>query len=468
VHEFIGKLADEVASRLAAARVKGRTVTFHLKRSRYGPNEPPKLLGCGPCDNLSRSVTLPAATAAKEDIERIARRLCQELAVAPELVRGLGIQLSKLEEVGGGDDKQSAMLKAWLTKGPAARVEGQGGHAEIADWDEDESEGEEAEGLEDASPVGRRRGAAASHVPGVAQAALPPPPEPRLAVERNQGLDLTFSQIDSSVFEALPGDIQEELRRAATSNRLTRTRSTESAGEGALTDSAEENSRSPLGPKPGPRRVREATRRATRQLSMDQYQRLRSLAGQGRVDAEALHALPLGIRLDVAEHLTQYTNPRPHTPTQARPRSAAQLPRASPPGEPVHPVPPAPPLTVVRQAAPGSKLVHCFFAEEPPDEVRRAMLGWLAQIGEPARAHLELLGVYLLELLHSERDDELWALLLAFRRFAERRAGRWVEAYRAVLDDVQRAFVDQELGREALYTQCVDAGACTMLQDLML
>lgn len=117
VERFLQELAEEVERRLALARVKGRQVVLKVKRSLYGPNEPEKLLGCGRCDNFSRSVTLARATASAKDIAAAALQLLRPLRVAPNLLRGLGIQIGKLEPqqpespgVGEGG------IAAWLAK----------------------------------------------------------------------------------------------------------------------------------------------------------------------------------------------------------------------------------------------------------------------------------------------------------------------------------------------------------------
>lgn len=127
VKDFLGKLAEEVASRLALAKVKGRTVTFKLKRSKYGNKEPPKFLGCGDCDNFSRSCTLKKATDDKEEILEATLKLYEEIRCSEELIRGLGIQLTRLE----GENKEDKGLKAWL------RVQG----GDVTDLDGEKLEG---------------------------------------------------------------------------------------------------------------------------------------------------------------------------------------------------------------------------------------------------------------------------------------------------------------------------------------
>lgn len=101
VELFVEKLAEEVAVRMRGARVRGRHLTFKIKRSQYGPKEPEKLLGCGRCDNLSRSVGLARATDVGREIGMVSLRLLRQLNVPPDLMRGVGIQLTKLVVEGG-------------------------------------------------------------------------------------------------------------------------------------------------------------------------------------------------------------------------------------------------------------------------------------------------------------------------------------------------------------------------------
>jgi DNA repair protein REV1 len=69
--DFLEGLAGEVATRLVAAGVAGRSLTLKLKRrSASAPAEPRKFLGHGLCDNFSKSVMLPRATADPKEIAR--------------------------------------------------------------------------------------------------------------------------------------------------------------------------------------------------------------------------------------------------------------------------------------------------------------------------------------------------------------------------------------------------------------
>lgn len=100
LHKFLQQLTVELAGRLNKAGVKGRTIVFKLKKRRDNAPEPRKLLGHGIVDNLSRSLTLAHPTDDAALIYRECLKFYNELGVPVEDVRGIGIQIQKLETEG--------------------------------------------------------------------------------------------------------------------------------------------------------------------------------------------------------------------------------------------------------------------------------------------------------------------------------------------------------------------------------
>ncbi|WZN60214.1 DNA polymerase IV [Chloropicon roscoffensis] len=94
----LGKLAEEVERRLRRAGIRGRCITLKLKLRKPNAPPPPKFLGHGWCDNLSRSVTLASAADDAGLIAREAVALLLRLDADPREIRGLGIQITKLDE----------------------------------------------------------------------------------------------------------------------------------------------------------------------------------------------------------------------------------------------------------------------------------------------------------------------------------------------------------------------------------
>lgn len=174
VFDFIPKLAHEVATRLDRARAKGRTVTLRVKKSTYGPNEPTKFLGCGPCENFSRSETLHQGATADPDViaalaARLYRQLQKEKGLPPELVRGMGLQVTRLEVEGRAAGQQQegggAGVKAitsWLRTGGGGPRQG------LSDGEDEGEEEDDEEGQRQQGGSSEQQGRKREHVPTAA------------------------------------------------------------------------------------------------------------------------------------------------------------------------------------------------------------------------------------------------------------------------------------------------------------
>lgn len=97
---FAEKLATEVSTRAKKLRVQGRCVTLKLLRA-VG-NVPDGMMkgtvGHGVCDHLTRSVTLSAgATREANVLRKEVAQILARLDVPASEIRGMGVQLSKLD-----------------------------------------------------------------------------------------------------------------------------------------------------------------------------------------------------------------------------------------------------------------------------------------------------------------------------------------------------------------------------------
>ncbi|XP_070662794.1 DNA repair protein REV1 isoform X2 [Malus domestica] len=113
---FLSSLCKEVSLRLQGCGVLGRTFTLKIKKRSKDAGEPVKYMGCGECENLSHSVTVPAATDDVEVLQRIAKKLFGSFSIDVKEIRGIGLQVSKLEST--DTSKQGfgiKSLKSWLT-----------------------------------------------------------------------------------------------------------------------------------------------------------------------------------------------------------------------------------------------------------------------------------------------------------------------------------------------------------------
>lgn len=104
--EFVQNLCGELHKRLVEQRVKGRQLTMKImRRAADAPMDPPKHLGHGKCDTFNKSVVLGVATNTPEIMGREAIALLRSYGFSPGELRGLGVQMTKLEPLKGAGDK---------------------------------------------------------------------------------------------------------------------------------------------------------------------------------------------------------------------------------------------------------------------------------------------------------------------------------------------------------------------------
>lgn len=98
--EFVQSLAEELHRRLVENLVKGKQLTIRvMRRSEDAPLEPVKHLGHGKCDTFNKSVLLGVATNASDVIGKEAIAMLRSFGFTPGDLRGLGVQMTKLEPV---------------------------------------------------------------------------------------------------------------------------------------------------------------------------------------------------------------------------------------------------------------------------------------------------------------------------------------------------------------------------------
>ncbi|KAF7593938.1 deoxycytidyl transferase [Aspergillus hancockii] len=101
--EFVTSLCEELHRRLVENLVKGKQLTLKvMRRSADAPLEPVKHLGHGKCDVFNKSVILGVATNAPEILGKEAISMLKSLAISPGDLRGLGVQMTKLEPIKSG------------------------------------------------------------------------------------------------------------------------------------------------------------------------------------------------------------------------------------------------------------------------------------------------------------------------------------------------------------------------------
>lgn len=96
--EFVQCLCDELSRRLLEQTVKGKQMTMKImRRAADAPRDPPKNLGHGKCDVFNKSVILGVATNDKAVLGREAISILKGYGFSPGELRGLGVQVTKLE-----------------------------------------------------------------------------------------------------------------------------------------------------------------------------------------------------------------------------------------------------------------------------------------------------------------------------------------------------------------------------------
>ena len=103
--EFIKSLCGELQKRLLKENVKGRQLTMKImRRSPDAPLDPPKHLGHGKCDTYNKSLALGVATNAQEVLTKEALGILRGFGFSPGELRGIGVQMTKLEQMKNGTD----------------------------------------------------------------------------------------------------------------------------------------------------------------------------------------------------------------------------------------------------------------------------------------------------------------------------------------------------------------------------
>lgn len=109
--DFVRSLCEELHRRLVENLVKGKQLTLKvMRRSADAPLEPVKHLGHGKCDTFNKSVLLGVASNSTDVLGKEAVSMLKSFAISPGDLRGIGVQMTKLEPlkpVAGGSIEAS-------------------------------------------------------------------------------------------------------------------------------------------------------------------------------------------------------------------------------------------------------------------------------------------------------------------------------------------------------------------------
>lgn len=229
--EFVKNLCGELHKRLMNEAVKGRQLTVKIMRkSADSPLDPAKHLGHGKCDVFNKSVSLGVATNVVEILAKEAISVLRAFGFSPGELRGLGVQMTKLEpikhSVDGRPDGGQRILSFPKPSVPRparhkisdpivdpetprkSKPTPNRPHAEIEDIDPD-------------SPVKPRRGAPIHPAAAISRANAADPSAVRpLNLSGTQFILPT--QVDPAVLDELPLDIRSRLLAQRRGNTPTR------------------------------------------------------------------------------------------------------------------------------------------------------------------------------------------------------------------------------------------------------
>lgn len=119
---FLIRLCAEVESRLNEIAAKGKTITLkYMVRAQDAPVQTAKFMGHGFCDNVTKSVTLASYTCDLAVITKTVFSIKNVLNVPPQELRGIGIQISKLNTSQADGPKTNA-LKNMFEKAQAKQM----------------------------------------------------------------------------------------------------------------------------------------------------------------------------------------------------------------------------------------------------------------------------------------------------------------------------------------------------------
>ncbi|KAJ8530037.1 hypothetical protein K7X08_036872 [Anisodus acutangulus] len=201
VQHFLLNLCKEVSLRLQGCGVIGRKFTLKIKKRRGDAGEPIKYLGCGVCDNLSHSVTVPMATDRVDVLERIVSQLFTTSHMDVEDIRGMGLQVSKLETADSSTQgKERYSIRSWLTAA-SAKTSNQNisiCHEKGADEDTSKNSVDERHAQlqgDSSTPFIEMTAASPSSTAGIGSRATLPP----------------MNELDIGVIESLPPEVFSEI-----------------------------------------------------------------------------------------------------------------------------------------------------------------------------------------------------------------------------------------------------------------
>eukprot|EP00095_Tigriopus_kingsejongensis_P006647 snap_masked-scaffold363_size195477-processed-gene-0.12 protein:Tk06647 transcript:snap_masked-scaffold363_size195477-processed-gene-0.12-mRNA-1 annotation:"hypothetical protein DAPPUDRAFT_324417" len=410
--KFLDQLSGEVAQRLVNLGVQGKVITLKLMiRSTNAPQETSKFMGHGICDSTSKSSSLATATQDKTAIFREVGLLYRQMTQKHEDVRGIGVQIGKLEGNTTGVSKKSSApqgTKSILSfvqkiKVPPIPIEKPPPESKESSsmtslnrlsYSQIDMEVFDALPEEIRSELQQTLACPAKTTTPDTRAKI----EPSTSVRQPSEVNLTFSQVDPDFLAALPSDLVEELRLQYASTKAGDSKP-ETAFDALMNPSSALNT-SPAKTPPKAKRGRPAKNS------------------------------PRFIKRSKAPSPSLRTrNPPP------RIESETPIVRASEDISSEVQTPPSLPTTTTATSEKMKKVAHLDGFTELVD-LRRLLREWV-QSKRPTQDDITTVGIFLQELIEAKEIEMVSLLLKLLRRHTDALDARWQSAYSRLEDQAQ-------------------------------
>ncbi|XP_017484048.1 PREDICTED: DNA repair protein REV1 [Rhagoletis zephyria] len=114
---FLRQLCTEVHIRLSDIKRRTKCITLKLMvRAKDAPREAAKFMGHGVCDHITKSVSLSDYTCDLDTITRTVLTTMKALELSPNELRGIGIQLSKLNDPNENKERKNNVILNMFSK----------------------------------------------------------------------------------------------------------------------------------------------------------------------------------------------------------------------------------------------------------------------------------------------------------------------------------------------------------------
>lgn len=383
-----------------------------MRRAADAPLDPPKHLGHGPCDTFNRSVQLGVANNDAALLGRETIAMMKSLRIPPGELRGIGLQMGKLERVGEakldvGQKKLDFTKSVKIDERPRVIDQPDKVLAEPMSLHPPPAPPPSPPPAQPTTPVKSTQFIAPTQIDPDVLANLPDDIRSRLLFRKPK--EVQEDQIDEDVLKELPPSIQEELRQAYAKPKFKIT---------------------PKKKKPSPRKPK---------LAMLPGQSRLPLASVEELDASVLAELPSTIRQEVINE-----NRREHALARAaKARHEAWLAERAQRDRKVNrsiTIPEPPPKPTFQKLS------------ELPD-LRNLISRWFEELRDegPADEDVELLGNYLRKVVLTEKDLRKAESVVRWFLWCCRDAGpsidEWWSAGQRLGDHVNDACMERGVGR---------------------